>query len=103
MTVETPEKIISGTTRARHRLSSLIRDASRGTPVTIVAPGGVAVTIISREQWLELRKRVETAEETVAMLADPESIRKLRESLQDMKAGRGVSSDEAARLLGLDE
>lgn len=96
------ERIVSGTTKARKELAHLMDVASKGTPVTIVA-GERLVTMIARDTWLSLIERASLAEDTAALLADPEAMRKLRESHRDVKAGRGVSIDEAARLLGLEK
>lgn len=96
------ETIITGATEARRRLSELLDKASRGIPVTIAA-GRRLVTIVDREEWLSLLERVEAAEETAALLADPKSMQRLLRSEQDVRRRRGVSVEEARRLLGLPE
>ncbi len=97
-----PETIVGGTTRARERFPELFDAASRGRPVTIVS-GERQVMMLARSLYLEILRRLEIAEETAAMLADTDVLRKLRESQEDIGAGRGVSPDDAERLLGLEE
>jgi prevent-host-death family protein len=94
------ETIVTGATEARRRLPELLDQASRGTPVTIAA-GKRLVTIVDREAWLSLLERVEAAEETAALLADPEAMQKLLKSERDVRRGQGVSIEQAKRLLGL--
>jgi PHD/YefM family antitoxin component YafN of YafNO toxin-antitoxin module len=100
--VLTRETFVAGTTDARKRLSRLVEAASKGTPVTIVA-GDRIVTMVARDAWVSLLERVQAAEETAALLADPEAMRRLRQSRRDIKAGRGVGVAEAARLLNAEE
>ncbi len=102
MTTLAPEEtIVSGTTRARSEFRKLFDLASRGTPVTIVA-GDRAVTMLARERLGDLIRRVQIAEETASLLSDPEILRKLMRSLEDISAKKGISPAEARRLLGIE-
>lgn len=96
------ERIVDGTTAARQQFADLFELASGGTPVLVVS-GDRQVLMIDRRAILELAERVEAAEETLTMLAAPELLEKLRKSEEDVRAARGVSPEEASRLLGIDE
>lgn len=101
-TLAPEETIVSGTTRARNEFSKLFDLASRGKPVTIVA-GDHAVTMLARSQIADLIRRVQIAEETAALLSDPETLRKVLRSLEDVKGRKGLTPADARRLLGLEE
>lgn len=94
------EQIITGTSEARRRFSELVERASKGIPVTIAAGGKRVVTLISRDMWISLLERLDAAEETAAMLSEPDTLRKLLQSHEDAKSGRGITIEEAERLLG---
>lgn len=94
------ETIVAGTSKARKEFARLFTVASKGTPVTIIA-GERQVTMVDRDIWLALLRRAAIAEDTAALLADPEALRKLKRSEHDVRAGRGVSIAEARRRLGL--
>lgn len=96
------ETIVGGTTRARNEFSRYFDVASKGRPVTIVA-GDRSVTMVARDSLIDVYNRLQVAEETIAMLLDPTVTQRLIASREDIKAGRGISPAEAARLLGLEE
>jgi len=94
------ETIVAGTSKARKEFARLFVVASKGTPVTIIA-GERQVTMVDRDVWLALLRRAAIAEDTAALLADPEALQKLKRSERDIRAGRGVSVAEARRQLRL--
>jgi hypothetical protein len=47
------------------------------------------------------RRRAESRRERLAILADPEAMADLRESIEDIKHGRLIDHDEVGRRLGL--
>jgi prevent-host-death family protein len=67
---------------------------ARHEHVVITRKGRPAAVIISTEEW-------EALEETLEVLEDGETIAALRESEEDVKAGRLFSLDEVRRELGL--
>jgi len=95
------ETIVAGTSKARKEFARLFDVASRGTPVTIIA-GERQVTMVDRDVWLALLRRAAISEDTAALLADSEALRKLKKSEGDVRARRGVSIDEARRRLRLE-
>lgn len=99
---ELRETIVAGTSRARRELPRLIDAASRGTPVTIVA-GERQVTMVARDLWVKLVDQASLAQDTAALLADPDALRRVQRSLGDIKARRGLSVGEARKLLGLEK
>jgi hypothetical protein len=95
------ETIVAGTSKARREFARLFEIASKGTPVTIVA-GERQVTMVDRVAWLDLLRLAAAAEETAALLADREALRKLKRSEVDVRARRGVTVAEARRRLGIE-
>ena len=82
-------------TEARARLTELLDDVeARHEHVVITRNGRPAAVVISPEEW-------EALEETVEVLQDDELLAALRESEEDVKAGRLFSLDEVKRELGL--
>lgn len=96
------ERIVDGTTAARQHFADLFEDAASGTPVVVVS-GQRQVLMLDRATVLEVVERLEAAEETLALLANPDAITRLARSEEDVRAGKGIGIDEAARLLGLEE
>lgn len=82
-------------TEARSRLTELL-DAveARHEHVVITRNGRPAAVVVSTEEW-------EALEETVEVLQDEELLTALRESEEDVAAGRLFSLDEVKRELGL--
>jgi prevent-host-death family protein len=62
--------------------------------VTITRRGQPVLAILPRELY-------ESIVETLDILGDPEMIKALRESLEDLKGGRVVSNAEAKKRLGV--
>jgi antitoxin YefM len=82
-------------TEARARLTELLDDVeARHEHVVITRNGRPAAVVISTEEW-------EAVEETLEILQDQETLDALRESEEDVKAGRVFSLDEVRRELGL--
>ena len=82
-------------TEARARLTELLDDIeARHEHVVITRKGRPAAVIVSTEEW-------EALEETLEILQDEETLGALRESEEDVKAGRLFSLDEVRRELGL--
>jgi prevent-host-death family protein len=82
-------------TEARARLTELLDDVeARHEHVVITRKGRPAAVVISTEEW-------EALEETLETLQDEETLSALRESEEDVKAGRLFSLDEVRRELGL--
>lgn len=82
-------------TEARARLTELLDDVeTRHEHVVITRNGRPAAVVVSPEEW-------EALEETVDVLQDEELLAALRESEEDVKAGRLFSLDEVKRELGL--
>jgi prevent-host-death family protein len=82
-------------TEARARLTELLDDVeARHEHVVITRNGRPAAVVISTEEWGAL-------EETLEILQDEETLDALRESEEDLKAGRLFSLDEVRRELGL--
>jgi antitoxin YefM len=82
-------------TEARASLSELL-DAveARHEHVLITRKGRPAAVLVSPEEW-------EAVEETLGVLQDEETLAALRESEEDVRAGRLFSLDEVRRELGL--
>jgi prevent-host-death family protein len=82
-------------TEARARLTELLDDVeARHEHVVITRNGRPAAVVISTEEWGAL-------EETLEILQDEETLDALRESEEDLKAGRLFSLDDVRRELGL--
>jgi len=67
---------------------------ARHEHVVITRNGRPAAIVISSEEW-------EALEETLEILSDPETMDALRQSDEDVEAGRLTSWDEVKRELGL--
>lgn len=82
-------------TEARARLTELLDDVqARHEHVVITRKGRPAAVVVSPEEW-------EALEETIEVLQDDELLAALRESEEDVQAGRLFSLDEVRRELGL--
>ena len=82
-------------TEARARLTEVLDEVeTRHEHVVITRNGRPAAVVISTEEW-------EALEETLEILQDDETLAALRESEQDVKAGRLFSLVEVRRDLGL--
>ena len=82
-------------TEARARLTELLDEIqSRHEHVVITRNGRPAAVMLSTEEY-------EAIEETLEILQDEETLSALRESKDDVKAGRLFSLDEVRRELGL--
>jgi prevent-host-death family protein len=80
---------------ARASLSELLDDvAATHEHIVITRKGRPAAIVVSPEEW-------EAVEETLEILQDAETLAALRESAEDVKAGRLFSLDEVRRELGL--
>ena len=82
---------------ARARLSELL-DEIRGSQehVVITRNGRPVALLMSLDEY-------ESLEETIEVLSDEDTLAALRESEEDVKAGRTYSWDEVKRELGLDK
>jgi antitoxin YefM len=82
-------------TEARARLTELLDDVEmRHEHVVITRKGRPAAVVVSPEEW-------EAIQETVEVLQDEELLAALRESEEDVEAGRVFSLEEVKRELGL--
>ncbi|HEY7733132.1 MAG TPA: type II toxin-antitoxin system Phd/YefM family antitoxin [Gaiellaceae bacterium] len=82
-------------TEARARLTELLDDVEmRQEHVVITRKGRPAAVVVSPEEW-------EAIQETVEVLQDEELLAALRESEEDVEAGRVFSLEEVKRELGL--
>jgi antitoxin YefM len=82
-------------TEARARLTELLDDVeARHEHLVITRKGRPAAVVVSPEEW-------DSIEETLTILQDDETLADLRESEEDVKAGRLFSLDEVRRDLGL--
>ena len=82
-------------TDARATLSDLLDLVENEQEHVIITRQGKPVAIVmSVAEW-------ESWEETIDVLSDPQAIEALRESEEDVKAGRLVDLDEVKRDLGL--
>jgi len=82
-------------TEARARLTEVLDEVeTRHEHVVITRNGRPAAVVISTEEW-------EALEETLEILQDDETLAALRESEQDVIAGRLFSLAEVRRDLGL--
>jgi antitoxin YefM len=82
-------------TEARARLTELLDDVeARHEHIVITRKGRPAAVVVSPEEW-------DAIEETLEVLQDEETLAALRESEEDVKAGRLFSLDEVRRELGL--
>jgi antitoxin YefM len=82
-------------TEARARLTELLDDVeARHEHVVITRKGRPAAVVISPDEW-------DAIEETLEVLQDDETLAALRESEEDVKAGRLFTLDEVRRELGL--
>ena len=82
-------------TQARAHLTELLDDVeARHEHVVITRKGRPAAILVSPEEW-------EAIEETLDILQDQDALQALRESEEDVKAGRLYSVDEVRREFGL--
>lgn len=82
-------------TEARARLTELLDDVeARHEHVVITRKGRPAAVVVSPEEW-------DAIEETLELLQDEEALVALRESEDDVQAGRLFGLDEVRRELGL--
>jgi prevent-host-death family protein len=82
-------------TEARASLSDLLDDVQgRHEHVVITRNGRPAAVVLSPEEW-------EAIEETLEILQDQATMAALRESEEDVKAGRVFTLEEVKRELGL--
>jgi len=82
-------------TEARARLTELLDDVEvRHEHVVITRNGRPVAVVLSTEEY-------EALEETLEVLQDEKTLAALRESEEDVKAGRLFSLDEVRRELGL--
>jgi antitoxin YefM len=82
-------------TEARARLTELLDDVeARHEHLVITRNGRPAAVVVSTDEW-------EAIEETLEVLQDEQTLADLRESEEDVKAGRLFSLDDVRRELGL--
>jgi prevent-host-death family protein len=82
-------------TEAKAKLNELVEDAERThEQVTITRHGHPSVVMVAADDF-------EALQETVFWLSQPGVRESLDESASDVAAGRGASSDELRRRLGL--
>ncbi len=82
-------------TEARARLTELLDDVeARHEHLVITRRGRPAAVVVSPEEW-------DAIEETLGVLQDEETLADLRESEEDVQAGRLFTLDEVRRELGL--
>lgn len=82
-------------TAARSTLSELLDDVqARQEHVVITRQGRPAAVVISTDEW-------EAIQETLAVLDDEATLAALRESEEDVRAGRLTGLDDLRRELGL--
>jgi len=82
-------------TEARARLTELLDDVeARHEHVVITRKGRPDAVVVSPEEW-------DAIEETLDVLQDEETLAALRESEENVKAGRLFTLDEVRRELGL--
>lgn len=82
-------------TEARAKLTELLDDVeARHEHLVITRKGRPAAVVVSSEEW-------EALEETLEILSDPEAMEALRQSDEDVAAGRVHTWDEVKRELGL--
>ena len=82
-------------TEARARLTELLDDVeARHEHVVITRKGRPAAVVISPDEW-------DAIEETLDVLQDEKTLAALRESEEDVRAGRLFTLDEVRRELGL--
>jgi len=82
-------------TEARARLTELLDEVeAKHEHVVITRNGRPAAVVLSTDEY-------EAIEETLEIVQDAETMAALRESEEDVKAGRLFSMDEVKRELGL--
>lgn len=82
-------------TEARAKLTELIDEVeARHEHVVITRKGRPAAVVVSPDEW-------DSIEETLNVLQDEATLADLRESDEDVEAGRVFSLDEVRRELGL--
>lgn len=82
-------------TEARAHLTEILDDVeARHEHVVITRKGRPAAIVVSPDEW-------DAIEETLDILQDEPTLQALRESEEDVKAGRLFSIDEVRRELGL--
>jgi len=80
---------------ARARLTELLDEVeTRHEHLVITRKGRPAAVVISPDEW-------DAIEETLAVLQDDDTLAALRESEDDVRAGRLFTLDEVRRDLGL--
>jgi antitoxin YefM len=91
----TPMARIVPFTEARAKLTELLDDVeARHEHLVITRKGRPAAVVVSPEEW-------DAIEETLDVLQNDQTLADLRESEEDVKAGRLFSLDEVRRELGL--
>jgi len=84
-------------TEARKNLFSLIEQTTKQTsPINITMNGIPVAVLMSKDEY-------ESWEATVETISDPEIVEAIRESGEDIKAGRYTSWDLFKKELGLDK
>lgn len=76
-------------------------EVRRGRPVTITQGRKAECIVLPRERWAQVLARLEELEEeleTLQLMLEPRVQRRLAEGLPE----RGISLDEARRILGLE-
>lgn len=82
-------------TEARAQLSELLDEVSeRHEHIVITRNGHPAAVVLSNDEY-------EAIEETLEIVQDEEALQALRESEEDVRAGRVFALDEVRRELGL--
>ncbi|MGO1055374.1 hypothetical protein [Crossiella sp. CA198] len=76
-------------TQQAARWEDAVRRAEGGETVAVIAHGEHVADVVPSGELDRLR-------ETIDVLADADLVRDLRESMEDMRAGRTVSADEIA-------
>lgn len=99
---ERDEKMIADEIRpasvVRHHWRQTLDEVESGTPVTITRRDHDPVTIVSRQHYLELLKRVlelEELAEVYELLSDPDVREGISQAEAEIDRGDGISFEEA--------
>lgn len=81
----------------RKNLTTYINKARRGQPVSVTDGKKAELLLVKREQVARLLRRLEELEalvETYEILSDPEAMEDIRQSEEDIAAGRTIALEE---------
>jgi PHD/YefM family antitoxin component YafN of YafNO toxin-antitoxin module len=89
---------IRHSSEVRHHWSQTLDEVESGTAVTVTRRDHKPVTIVSRQHYVELLRRVQELEELAEvyeLLSDPEVLEGVSRAETEIEQGDGISFEEA--------